>query len=173
MRTSRDRILTTHVGSLIRPAALQEIMRAKQAHKTYDHAAYEACLRDSVAEVVRRQVQVGVDAVSDGEYGKSISWNQYVVERMSGFELRPNPPGLGGRAGDLGLDRSRFRGIDGRGRAACGIVQEDAEIVLEAKEELGLSRHGSRFALGWIEVPGGSSVIRHVRAIVLSGNQSG
>jgi 5-methyltetrahydropteroyltriglutamate--homocysteine methyltransferase len=108
MRTSRDRILTTHVGSLIRPAALQEIMRAKQAHKTYDHAAYEACLRDSVAEVVRRQVQVGVDAVSDGEYGKSISWNQYVVERMSGFELRPNPPGPGGRAGDLGLDRSRF-----------------------------------------------------------------
>ena len=88
MKRSTDRILTTHVGSLIRPAALQEVMRAKQAHKTYNHAAYEACLRDSVAEVVRRQVQVGVDVVSDGEYGKSISWNQYVVERMSGFELR-------------------------------------------------------------------------------------
>ena len=68
MRTSRERILTTHVGSLIRPPALQEIMRAKQAHKTYDHAAYEACLRDSVAGVVRRQVEVGIDAVSDGEY---------------------------------------------------------------------------------------------------------
>src|SRR5262249_36407271 len=108
MRTSRERILTTHVGSLIRPPALQAIMRTKQAQKTYDHAAYETCLRDSVAEVVRRQVEVGIDAVSDGEYGKSISWNQYIVERMSGFELRGNPPGPGGRSGNPGLDRSRF-----------------------------------------------------------------
>src|SRR6516164_7676174 len=109
MRTSSERILTTHVGSLIRPPALQEIMRAKQARQPYDATAYESCLRDAVAEVVRRQGQIGIDVVSDGEYGKSISWNQYIIERMSGFTLRPNPPGPGGRSGDPGLDRNRFK----------------------------------------------------------------
>jgi 5-methyltetrahydropteroyltriglutamate--homocysteine methyltransferase len=108
MRTSTERILTTHVGSLIRPPALQDVMRAKQARQSYDHAAYESCLKNSVADVVRRQAEIGIDVVSDGEYGKSISWNQYVIERMSGFELRPNPPGPGGRLGDPGLDRKRF-----------------------------------------------------------------
>jgi 5-methyltetrahydropteroyltriglutamate--homocysteine methyltransferase len=79
MRTSSERILTTHVGSLIRPPALQEIMRAKQARQPYDRAAYESCLKSSVAEVVHRQAESGLDVVSDGEYGKSISWNQYVM----------------------------------------------------------------------------------------------
>jgi 5-methyltetrahydropteroyltriglutamate--homocysteine methyltransferase len=85
MKRSSDRILTTHVGSLIRPQALQEMMRAKQGGKPYDRAAYEACLKQSVAEVVHHQGEVGLDVISDGEYGKAISWNQYVVERLSGF----------------------------------------------------------------------------------------
>ena len=55
MKTSTRRILTTHVGSLIRPPALQDIMRAKQAGQPYDAAAYEACLKDSTAEIVRRE----------------------------------------------------------------------------------------------------------------------
>ena len=109
MRTSSERILTTHVGSLIRPPALQEIMRRKQAGQAYDSAAYQSCLRDCVADVVSRQAEIGIDVVSDGEYGKSISWNQYIIERMSGFALRPNPPGPGGRSGDPGLDRNRFK----------------------------------------------------------------
>src|SRR4029077_12629351 len=79
IKGSTDRILTTHVGSLIRPAPLQEFLRAKRAGKSYDRAAYEACLRSSVAEVVRKQADVGVDVVSDGEFGKSISWSQYVL----------------------------------------------------------------------------------------------
>src|SRR5262249_54986769 len=107
MKRSNDRILTTHVGSLIRPPALQEMMRAKQGGKPYDHAAYEACLKQSVAEVVRRQGEVGLDVISDGEYGKAISWNQYVVERLSGFELRTIPPGY--RPGIPGADRTRFK----------------------------------------------------------------
>ncbi|MGC1235426.1 MAG: hypothetical protein WA838_12265, partial [Xanthobacteraceae bacterium] len=97
MKRSTDRILTTHVGSLIRPAPLQEFLRAKQAgksyDKSYDQAAYETCLKSSVAEVVRKQAEVGVDVVSDGEFGKSISWSQYVLERLSGFERRPIKPG--------------------------------------------------------------------------------
>jgi 5-methyltetrahydropteroyltriglutamate--homocysteine methyltransferase len=107
MKRSTDRILTTHVGSLIRPAALQDIMRAKQAGQSYDQAAYEKCLKESVAEVVRRQAEIGVDVISDGEYGKAISWNQYVVERLSGFELRTIPPGY--RPGTPGADRTRFK----------------------------------------------------------------
>ena len=49
MKRSTDRILTTHVGSLIRPQALQDIMRAKQGGQSYDQTAYEACLKQSVA----------------------------------------------------------------------------------------------------------------------------
>jgi 5-methyltetrahydropteroyltriglutamate--homocysteine methyltransferase len=107
MKRSTDRILTTHVGSLIRPQALQEFMRAKQGDAPYDHAGYEACLAQSIADVVRRQAEIGVDVISDGEFGKAISWNQYVVERLSGFELRAIPPGL--RPGVPGADRTRFK----------------------------------------------------------------
>ena len=107
MKRSTDRILTTHVGSLIRPQALQDIMRAKQGGESYDQSAYEACLSDSIADVVRRQAEVGVDVISDGEFGKAISWNQYVVERLSGFELRAIPQGF--RPGTPGNDRTRFK----------------------------------------------------------------
>src|ERR1700758_1378861 len=106
MKRSTDRILTTHVGSLIRPAPLQEFLRARQAGKSYDRAAYEACLKQSVAEVVRNQAEVGVDVVSDGEFGKSISWSQYVLERLSGFERRPIKPGA--NPFTRGVDRERF-----------------------------------------------------------------
>src|SRR5262245_50821066 len=88
MKRSTDRILTTHVGSLIRPQPLQEFLRAKQGGKPVDQAAYDKCLVESVADVVRHQADAGVDVVSDGEFGKSISWSQYVLERLSGFERR-------------------------------------------------------------------------------------
>jgi 5-methyltetrahydropteroyltriglutamate--homocysteine methyltransferase len=89
MKLSTGRILTTHVGSLIRPQPLQEFLRAKQGGKPYDVKAYQKCLSDSVADVVREQAGAGIDVVSDGEFGKSISWAQYALERLSGFERRP------------------------------------------------------------------------------------
>jgi 5-methyltetrahydropteroyltriglutamate--homocysteine methyltransferase len=106
MKRSSNRILTTHVGSLIRPPALQDFLRAKLAGKPYDKFAYDACLKDSVAEVVHKQAEVGIDVVSDGEFGKSISWSQYVLERLSGFERRPIKPG--GNPFTRGVDRERF-----------------------------------------------------------------
>jgi 5-methyltetrahydropteroyltriglutamate--homocysteine methyltransferase len=106
MKRSSDRILTTHVGSLIRPLALQEFLRAKQAGKSYDQTAYDACLKDSVADVVRQQAELSVDVVSDGEFGKSISWSQYVLERLSGFERRPIKPGA--NPFTRGVDREKF-----------------------------------------------------------------
>ena len=106
MKRSVDRILTTHVGSLIRPQPLQEFLRAKQASKPFDLQAYDHCLTRSVADVVRRQAEAGIDVISDGEFGKSISWSQYVLERLSGFERRPVRPG--GNPFLRGADRERF-----------------------------------------------------------------
>jgi 5-methyltetrahydropteroyltriglutamate--homocysteine methyltransferase len=106
MKHSTDRILTTHVGSLIRPEPLLEFLQLKQARQPLDQAAYDKCLTDSVAAVVRGQADVGVDVVSDGEFGKSISWSQYVLERLSGFERRPIRGGADPFA--RGLDRERF-----------------------------------------------------------------
>jgi 5-methyltetrahydropteroyltriglutamate--homocysteine methyltransferase len=106
MQRSTDRILTTHVGSLIRPSDLQEFLRARQKGNGFDQAAYDRCLTTSVAAVVRQQADAGIDVVSDGEFGKSISWSQYVLERMSGFERRPFKPGI--NTFQRGADREKF-----------------------------------------------------------------
>jgi len=106
MKRSIDRILTTHVGSLIRPQALQTFLRAKQAGKGFDRHAYETYLTESVAEIVRRQAEAGIDVVSDGEFGKSISWSQYALERLSGFERRPLK--ISANPFQRGADRARF-----------------------------------------------------------------
>lgn len=106
MKRSTNRILTTHVGSLIRPPKLLAFLRAKQSSQPFDETAYAECLKDSVAEIVRQQVKTGVDVISDGEFGKSISWSQYALERLSGFEQRPIKPGADPFA--RGADRTRF-----------------------------------------------------------------
>jgi 5-methyltetrahydropteroyltriglutamate--homocysteine methyltransferase len=107
MNRSTNRILTTHVGSLIRPPQLLEFVRARQAGEGVDEQAYTRCLQDSVAEVVRQQVQAGVDIVDDGEFGKSTSWSLYALKRLSGFEQRPIQPGADPFA--RGADRERFK----------------------------------------------------------------
>ena len=107
MKRSSERILTTHVGSLIRPQALQEFMRAKQSGKPYDEQGFQKCLSDSVAAVVKRQADAGIDVVSDGEFGKSISWAQYALTRLSGFERRPIKDDKANPF-KRGADRTRF-----------------------------------------------------------------
>ncbi len=87
-----DRILTTHVGSLIRPPKLIEFWRAIEDGKPYDEAAFEACLAESVAEVVRQQADVGIDIVSDGEFSKGVNWAFYIFKRLSGIMVRPATP---------------------------------------------------------------------------------
>ena len=87
MRRSTDRILTTHVGSLIRPAELlEQAAAARQEPATQPH--YSEALQHETADVVARQALAGIDIVNDGEYGKS-SWANYVLDRMTGFELGP------------------------------------------------------------------------------------
>src|SRR5690606_12960953 len=99
--------LTTHVGSLIRPPALQDFLRLKQAGKPYDERAYQKCLTDSVAAVVRQQAETGIDVPSDGEFRKSLSWAQYALERLSGFERRPIKSDTANPF-KRGADRTRF-----------------------------------------------------------------
>jgi len=83
-----ERIPVTHAGSLIRPAELLSFLSAIDQGKAYDSAAYRAALTKAVADVVARQVEVGVDIVDDGEMGKS-TWITYLYERMTGLESRP------------------------------------------------------------------------------------
>jgi 5-methyltetrahydropteroyltriglutamate--homocysteine methyltransferase len=84
-----NRILTTHVGSLIRPPKLIAFWRAIEDGKPYDEAAFETCLTDSVADIVRQQAETGIDVVSDGEFAKGVNWAFYIFKRLSGIMVRP------------------------------------------------------------------------------------
>src|SRR5438874_749630 len=126
MRRSSEHILTSHVGSLPRPDALIEANRARDAGETTDAAAFQATLRAAVAEVVRRQRELGIDVPSDGEFGKSVThrvhygaWWSYAFQRWGGVEFgAPGPYGRipqRSRPGEIVLtsqddrrDRQRF-----------------------------------------------------------------
>ena len=92
MKRSTDRILTTHVGSLPRPADLVEMIRDKLAGRTIDAEAFEARVESAVAEMVRNQERAGIDVVADGEMGR-IGFIPYINERLQGFEPQSNPAG--------------------------------------------------------------------------------
>src|SRR5688572_31236857 len=94
MKRSETTILTTHVGSLPRPAELDSALEQRQN----DEVAYQATLKSAVADVVRKQFEAGVDIVNDGEFGKS-SWTGYISERLGGFESRPVQEGQAGLRG--------------------------------------------------------------------------
>jgi 5-methyltetrahydropteroyltriglutamate--homocysteine methyltransferase len=101
MKRSEHRILTTHVGSLIRPKALLDAARDPDPARRDVH---ERELKRAVADVVARQAKAGIDVVNDGEFGKS-GWANYSLERLSGFEPRPDTLY---EAVWLGRDRIRF-----------------------------------------------------------------
>src|SRR4029453_5955602 len=92
MKRSSDRILVTHVGSLVRPLAIRDVMWAREREQSYDEANFHKTLKEAVAGVVRKQADTGIDVVSDGEYGKA-GWIRYVAERLGGFEHREFRPG--------------------------------------------------------------------------------
>ncbi|MFP6772608.1 MAG: cobalamin-independent methionine synthase II family protein [Alphaproteobacteria bacterium] len=85
MKTSTDRILTTHVGSLPRPDDLIALLHQKDQGETYDEAAFDACVAHAVDGIVARQVNIGIDLVSDGEMSK-ISYATYLKDRLNGFD---------------------------------------------------------------------------------------
>ena len=108
----RQRILTTHVGSLIRPPELigfyMTVEQALDGGPPVDQAAFENCVRESVAAAVKHQAQLGIDIVSDGEFGKSWLWANYTIDRMSGLEQRELSPGEKPFSPIHGKDRRDF-----------------------------------------------------------------
>jgi len=89
MKHSVDRILTTHVGSLPRPHRLLDILKQRLAGDQVDETAFADVLRSSVAEMVGKQVDAGIDVVTDGEMSKP-GHAVYINQRMQGFEPRPD-----------------------------------------------------------------------------------
>ena len=139
MKRSTDRILTTHVGSMPRPADLAAL--DPKPGQPFDGEAYAARLRTATAEIARKQVEAGIDVINDGELYKP-SWSGYIRSRLSGFENVPVTPeaaafsmqgseaeefagyfaegstgrgGIGG--GGLGAPGGGGRGFPGAGRA--------------------------------------------------------
>jgi 5-methyltetrahydropteroyltriglutamate--homocysteine methyltransferase len=92
MPVSAERILTTHVGSLVRPPKLVEFLHKIEDGESYKSADYEACLTESIDEVVRKQAEAGIDIVSDGEFSKGRNWAFYIHDRLAGVATRPATP---------------------------------------------------------------------------------
>ena len=95
MRRSTERILTTHVGSLPRPADLREMWSKQTSGRA--EGALQARLRSAVGDVVLAQVNAGIDIPNDGEFGKPMraavdrgAWGNYIFNRVSGFVPTPS-----------------------------------------------------------------------------------
>src|ERR1051325_1892701 len=94
MRTSTDRILTTHVGSIPRPDTVRELVRARVEGRPVDADVLAARVREAVVDVVKKQAECGIDVVSDGEMSKA-TFIAYADERLTGFTvMRPDDPGV-------------------------------------------------------------------------------
>ncbi len=112
MKHSTNRILTSHAGSLPRPQALIEVNQAKLEGRALDESTYERRLRDAVAAIARKQAELGIDVINDGEFGKVTrgavdygAWTSYAWSRLKGWEPgeERKMPALAGRR-----DRQKF-----------------------------------------------------------------
>jgi 5-methyltetrahydropteroyltriglutamate--homocysteine methyltransferase len=88
VQQNTDHIQTTHIGSLPRPHDLLDLLKAKFAGKPVDQKVLDKKIADSVADSVRKQVECGIDIVTDGEFSKP-GFFTYIQERLEGFEARP------------------------------------------------------------------------------------
>jgi len=117
VKSSQTRILTTHTGSLPRPADLVAILNAKELSEDYDRSAFQERVRRAIGEIVRRQIETGIDVIGDGEHSK-VNWMAYARGRLSGLEEIDSPP--------------RFRG-ETRDSLAFPGAYEDARVMLAAR----------------------------------------
>jgi 5-methyltetrahydropteroyltriglutamate--homocysteine methyltransferase len=142
MKRSTDRILTTHTGSLPRPAELRALLTAQEAGTSPDRAVLDAAVRTAVGQVVKQQVAAGLDVVNDGEQGKP-GYATYIKDRVTGFGGRSKVTTVWTEARDFpeywarvtGNTRSAFS------RPACdgpiawkdfGAVRRDVETLAAA-----------------------------------------
>jgi len=104
MQRSSDRILTTHVGSLVKPDDLAETILARDKGEDVDLDALASSISTRIKEVVRKQADVGIDIVNDGEFSKS-SWGAYFRRRLTNIEARPGQPSTPGTIYDRDMDK--------------------------------------------------------------------
>ena len=97
MKQSSDRILTTHTGSLPRPPDMLGLLVEEQQAQLDERSHLEQAVQDSVKDVVRRQVETGLDVINDGEQGR-VDYTVYVKDRLTGYEGESVP--LGGMTSD-------------------------------------------------------------------------
>ena len=117
MKRSDRRILTTHTGSLPRPADLVEALNAKELGRGYDAGALNSRVSRAIAEIVQRQADTGLDVINDGEHSK-VSWMAYARGRLSGLEEIDAPV--------------RFRGAT-RDSQAFAAAYEDMKVMLAGR----------------------------------------
>ena len=134
MKTSQNRILTTHTGSLPRPPELRALLVEKDQGRPYDKAELARLTREAVIAIVRRQTEVGVDVINDGEMSKP-GYSTYVADRLSGFAgHEPAKPRLDTRDHpNFNAAYARMTGENVARRAVCvgPIAVKDAEPLAE------------------------------------------
>ena len=126
MARSTDRILTTHAGSLPRPEGLREVVGARSGGEPYAEAELSSRLQSGVADIVRQQVDSGIDIVNDRELSKP-GFCDYVQERMGELETRPSRAYFSRIAGrDVGEFPGYFdetTGFPGRRQPSTGMAR--------------------------------------------------
>ena len=145
MRTSTDRILVTHVGSLPRPQNVVDLLARKEGGEPVDRAALDAAISEAVVETVRKQRAAGVDVVSDGEQSKP-SYATYIKDRLSGFS--GDSPGV--RGADLDDFPGFFRKLMSRRAGAIRLARPCCTGPIAVKDRAPLEADLARFrtALG-------------------------
>ena len=150
MKTSTERILTTHVGSMPRPQVVVDQLFAQDRGEVYDQAEFDSVMQQAVREVVAKQVDAGVDVISDGEMSK-ISYATYIRHRFTGFEIDEVPRATPKDLDDFPAYKQRLADAGGTPKYHRPVVREaitikdlrplenDIANLLAAKEEAGAS----------------------------------
>jgi 5-methyltetrahydropteroyltriglutamate--homocysteine methyltransferase len=148
MKTSTERILTTHVGSMPRPQVVVDQLFAQDRGEAYDKAEFDSVMQQAVREVVAKQVEAGVDVISDGEMSK-ISYATYIRHRFTGFEIDEVPRATPKDLDDFPAYKQRLADAGGTPEYHRPVVREaitikdlrplenDIANLLAAKEEAG------------------------------------
>jgi 5-methyltetrahydropteroyltriglutamate--homocysteine methyltransferase len=154
------RTLTTHVGSLVRPPDLVSKLRARENGEPLDEDELSAALADAVDEVVRHQAQIGIDIVSDGEYGKTWTWAWYIRDRLSGFEERPWGPEGEREPSRSGRDRRDFADFY-------------AEYTRLHQSAAGVRQRGQWVCVGPVGYTGAASIQRDIDDLKAAAGRAG
>ncbi len=127
MKQSTERILTTHVGSMPRPQYVVDQLFAQDKGKAYDPEEFDRVMTLAVKEVAQKQVNSGVDIISDGEMSK-ISYATYIRHRLTGFEIAEVPRATPKDLDDFPAFKQRLAEQGGTPRYHRPVVRSEIKI---------------------------------------------